>query len=276
MFKSPMLLQSLPVPPDNDIECITELKLDGHRMIMSRFEGKTRLYTRHQNEVTTMYPELLEHEIEEGTMLDGELVALDDEGKPDFESLQLRSRSKKLFHQVPLQFVAFDSLYHQYKRMTSKPLHERKEKVAISLPKNQQTLVAHNFVIGQAQNYFQLVKEMDLEGIVVKDPNSVYKINTRSKAWHKIINYSYRDVLVTKLRKKEFGLVVTDEKGHYLGTIEHASIPLRKSLYSLAKVRKEDTNYVEIDPLPCRVKYRNLTKKGLLCIPVLIEVTPDN
>ncbi|MCM2676310.1 ATP-dependent DNA ligase [Alkalicoccobacillus plakortidis] len=117
MFKSPMLLQSLPEPPDNDIECITELKHDGHRMIMSRFEGKTRLFTRHRNEVTTMYPELLENEIEEGTMLDGELIALDDEGKPDFEALQLRSRSKKLVDQVPLQFVAFDSLYHQHKRL---------------------------------------------------------------------------------------------------------------------------------------------------------------
>ena len=269
-----MLLQSLPEPPDNDIECITELKLDGHRMIMSRFEGKTRLFTRHRNEVSMMYPELLEHEIEEGTMLDGEIIALDDEGKPDFEALQLRSRSKKLIDQVPLQFVAFDSLYHQHKRITSKPLHERKEKVAVSLPQNQQTLVAHNFVMGQAQNYFQLVKEMDLEGIVVKDPNSIYKTNTRSNAWLKVINYSYRDVLVTKVRKKEFGLVATDEKGAYLGMIEYGSIPLRKAFYSKAHTRKEDTKYINIDPLPCRVKYRNLTKNGLLRIPVLIEVNP--
>ena len=72
-------------------------------------------------------------------MLDGEIIALDDEGKPDFESLQLRSRSKKLIDQVPLQFVAFDSLYHQHKRITSKPLHERKEKVAVSLPGVQPT-----------------------------------------------------------------------------------------------------------------------------------------
>ncbi|MGN7313521.1 hypothetical protein ACTHQ4_20750 [Alkalicoccobacillus gibsonii] len=64
--------------------------------------------------------------------------------------------------------------------------------------------------------------------------------NTRSKAWHKVINYSYRDVLVTKLRKNGFGLVATDEEGNYLGTIEHASTPLRKNLYSIARVRKED------------------------------------
>lgn len=274
MFKHPMLLQSLPEPPENDIDCITELKLDGHRMIMSRFEGKTRLYTRHRNEVTSLYPELLEHEIEEGTMLDGELVALDEEGKPDFETLQLRSRSKKLIRQVPLQFVAFDSLYHQNERITSKPLHKRKEKVAVSLPQNQQTLVAHNFVIGQAQNYFQLVKEMDLEGIVVKNPNSIYKTNTRSNAWHKVINYSYRVVLVTKIRKKEFGLVATDEKGTYLGMIEHASLPLRKELYAKSNVLQEGANYIEIDPLACRVKYRNNTKNGLLRVPVLIKVNP--
>ena len=90
--------------------------------------------------------------------------------------------------------------------------------------------------------------------------------------WHKVIHYSYRDVLVTKVRKKEFGLVATDEKGAYLGMIEFGSIPLRKAFYSKAHTRKEDTKYINIDPLPCRVKYRNLTKNGLLRLPVLMNI----
>lgn len=71
-----------------------------------------------------MYPELLERDIEEGTMINGELIGLGDEGKPKLPpyALHLRSRSKKLIHLVPLQFVTFDSLYHQHKRITSKPL----------------------------------------------------------------------------------------------------------------------------------------------------------
>jgi ATP-dependent DNA ligase len=64
------------------------------------------------------------HEIEEGTILDGELVTLDEEGKPDFETLQLRSRSKKLvkFLFNLLHLIAFIPS----KRNTSKTLHKRK------------------------------------------------------------------------------------------------------------------------------------------------------
>ena len=265
-----MLLQSMDSPPEDHIEWITELKLDGHRMILSRFNGTTKLFTRHHNDVTWLYPELLEYEIDDGTMLDGELIAVDSEGKPDFEILQLRSRSRK--NKAHLQFVAFDILFSNYKQVTSIPLSERKKLLAVSIPEDQQTLVVHNFIIGMATSYFHLIEENQLEGIVVKNPESIYKPNVRSNVWYKIINYMYIDVVVTKVRKSKFGLVATDTLGKYLGIIEFASTPIRKTFYTKMDPITESNDYVEIKPILCKVKFRNWTKNNLLRIPVLIEI----
>ncbi|MFK3936599.1 ATP-dependent DNA ligase [Alkalihalobacillus sp. NPDC078783] len=274
MFVSPMLLQSNPVPPDDEKEWITELKLDGHRMILSRFDGKTTLYTRHNNNVTLMYPEIASIDIKDGTILDGELIALDSNGKPDFEMLQLRSRSKKLINSVNIQFVAFDILYHGNEKVMFKPLTLRKELIPTVIPNDQHFVVAHNYIEGNAATYFDLVSKMDLEGIVVKNPNSLYKKNTRSKEWLKVINYSYEEVFLSGYRKDDFGILAVDENGKCLGTIEHMGIPARKEFYKKAKdlITGEDKKYVYIKPtLKCKVKYRNLTKNGLLRIPVFME-----
>ncbi len=81
----PMLLQKVAEPFDDD-SYITELKLDGIRIILSKFNNKVRLYTRHNNEVTSKFPELLNIDISDGTVLDGEIIVTDPDGKPDFES----------------------------------------------------------------------------------------------------------------------------------------------------------------------------------------------
>lgn len=68
LFVSPMLLQKIDHPFD-DNEYITELKLDGIRLILSKFNNNIKLYTRHNNEVTFMFPELLDLDIPDGTVL---------------------------------------------------------------------------------------------------------------------------------------------------------------------------------------------------------------
>ncbi|TSB47113.1 ATP-dependent DNA ligase [Alkalicoccobacillus porphyridii] len=267
MFVSPMLLQSIPEPPDDSEDYITELKLDGHRMIVSRFNGKTRLYTRHRNEVTTKYPEIASIEIEEGTILDGELVALGEDGKPDFELLQQRSRSNK--YEANLQFVAFDILYHRREKVTHKPLVLRKELIPTVIPHDQSSIAAHNYIHGNASAYYELVAQMGLEGIVVKNPHSSYKINTRSKEWLKVINYQYADVFITGYRKSEFGLLLTDAEGKPLGIMEHMGP--RKEYYSRVKDLEDQGEFVRHEPIRCQVKFRNYTKNGYLRIPVFVS-----
>lgn len=86
MFISPMLLHKAD-QPFNDDSWITELKLDGFRCIWTKFYNKVRIYTRHNNEITSMFPELTNLKIPDGTALDGKIIVSDNEGKPDFEAI---------------------------------------------------------------------------------------------------------------------------------------------------------------------------------------------
>jgi DNA ligase 1 len=81
-----MLLQRSEQPFDDE-SFITELKLDGIRLILSKVDNKVQLYTRHKNEVTAKFPELLTIDIPDGTILDGEIIVTDPTGKPDFEAI---------------------------------------------------------------------------------------------------------------------------------------------------------------------------------------------
>lgn len=71
----------------SDSNFLTELKLDGIRLTLSKFDGKVKLYTRHKNEVTAKFKELITIDIPDGTMLDGEIIVTDQDGKPDFEAI---------------------------------------------------------------------------------------------------------------------------------------------------------------------------------------------
>lgn len=71
-----MLLQTIDHPFDDD-SFITELKLDGIRLIFTKINNKVKLYTRHNNEVTARFPELLTIDIPNGTVLDGEIIVTD-------------------------------------------------------------------------------------------------------------------------------------------------------------------------------------------------------
>lgn len=124
---SPMLLERVSEPFDS--ECyITELKLDGIRLILSKFNNKIRHYTRHNNEVTALIAEIFEVlELPDGTVLDGELIVPGANGVPDFEAMMERFKSKKSKH--PIQFCVFDILYYAGERITSFPLIERKERL---------------------------------------------------------------------------------------------------------------------------------------------------
>ncbi|MDR4946463.1 hypothetical protein RGU73_08645 [Neobacillus cucumis] len=124
MFVSPMLLHKSDRPFDDE-EYITELKLDGIRLILSKFNDKVRLYTRHNNEVTSKFPELLTIDIPNGTVLDGEIIVTDSAGKPDFEAMMERFQSKKSAHRI--QYCIFDVIYYNGDKVANLPLIGRKE-----------------------------------------------------------------------------------------------------------------------------------------------------
>ena len=271
MFVSPMLLSKRD-EPFNDDKYITELKFDGIRLIYTKFNDKPRLYTRHQNEVTSLFPELTRLEIPNGTALDGEVIATNDAGHPDFELMMERFSSNK--SNIPIQYCLFDALYYDNKKITHLPLLDRKEYMNECIPSQQETLLPVQWIVGQATEYFELVKRQNLEGIVQKRASSTYQIGKRSKDWLKVINYHFADVSVVGVRKAKFGLLLAYKNGDYAGVMEFMTQNKRKEFYQRyrAYISSETDAYYYLNPgFPCRVKFRNYTKTGKLRIPSFVE-----
>ncbi|GAF66423.1 ATP-dependent DNA ligase [Bacillus sp. TS-2] len=270
MFISPMLLNKLDEPPIDDSGFITELKYDGIRLVVSKLNNSTTLYTRHNNNVTALFPELASLPLPNGTVLDGELIAIDDNGKPDFELMMKRFKSIKLKESIKIQYVVFDLLYYNGAAVTSLPLLERKELLSSVIPEDNPVIVETQYFHGQAIPYFNAVKEHDLEGIVIKKIHSTYKKSTRSNNWLKIINYKFQTVYITGLRKEKFGLLLSDYDGRNIGLMEYAPKHIRQEIYqSYLNYRINETDkFIYLEPyFKCVVKYRNLTKNQLLRIP---------
>jgi DNA ligase 1 len=273
MFVAPMLLHKSD-HPFNDDKYITELKLDGIRLILTKFEDKVRLYTRHNNEVTSKFPELVYIDIPNGTVLDGEIVVIDTLGKPDFEAMMERFMSRSSNHKI--QYCVFDAIYLNGKKVTHLPLIERKKLLDTILDPTE-VITKVQWIYGRGIEYFNLVKEQDLEGIVMKKADSRYQLNKRSYDWLKVINYQYADAVITGIRKNEFGLLLGLENGGTIkpaGIMEFMSPAAKRMFYDSYRdyILEENNQFIYLDPkIKCRVKFRNYTKDGKLRIPSFVE-----
>jgi DNA ligase 1 len=207
-------------------------------------------------------------------VLDGEVVVTDSDGKPDFEAMMARFQSKRSEHVI--QFCVFDVIYHQGQNVSHFSLLERKELLE-GLVKDDDHIAKVQWMQGNCEAYFNLVKQHELEGIVMKRANSKYQINKRSKDWLKVINYKYTDAYISGLRKDEFGLLLGIEESNRLkpaGIMEFVVPEARKQFYSQYKdlIISEDKRFIHLEPkVKCRVKFRNYTKAGLLRIPTFVE-----
>ena len=268
MFVQPMLLQKTDHPFDDD-SYITELKLDGIRLLWTKFDDKVRLYTRHKNEVTTLFPELIAVDLPNGTVVDGEIVSPGKGGKPDFEAMMERFSSKKSTN--PIQLCVFDIVYYENKNVSYLPLIDRKELLDKIIPIDNPLITNVRWIYGNGTAYFNLVRANDLEGVVFKKTDSKYEIGKRSYSWLKLINYQYEDVYITGLRKDKFGLLLSFLDGSPAGLMEFMTPDAKKKLYSMCKVKSQSDEFAFIEPIKCQVKYRNLTSKGKLRIPSFVE-----
>ncbi|MVP02118.1 DNA ligase [Paenibacillus sp. N10] len=260
----------------NSTKHIAELKFDGIRLIISHMD-EIRLYTRHNNDVTLKFPELVHNSpIPAGTILDGEIIITDQDGKPDFEGMLARFQSKRI--KTPVTFVAFDIIKYRGIDVTSLPLLRRKElleQAFIESNHYKRVQVAR----GLTTEYFKIIKQNGLEGIVIKDKDSRYEVDRRSYAWQKVINWIHAEVYISGYRKKDFGWLTaidtTDGQKRPAGIIELGASPVHKKAFNGIKQRlvyKEDDNFVYMEPLiKARVKTRNWTKNGLLRSPVFID-----
>lgn len=278
MFIAPMLLQDAKEnKPYNSKHHIAELKLDGLRCIVSNMD-KLYVYTKDNQLVTYKFPELFQCPLPEGTILDGELIIMDDQGKPDFEAMTARFFSSG--DKTPVIFVAFDILRYKGIDVTELPLLKRKELLEEAFVENAnyKKIKMHE---GKAVDYYEKVRQRGLEGIVLKSKKENYKYqsNKRSRQWQKVINWTYADVYISGYRKHNFALLASIDSANGAklpaGVIEAGLTPLHQKALDGIKQRlvfKEDKNFAYMEPrLMARIKTRNWTKSGRLRSPVFLE-----
>jgi DNA ligase 1 len=173
-----------------------------------------------------------------------------------------------------ISFSVFDIIYYNGEKITNLPLIERKALLEEIIPEDTPLFNKVQWLEGNGVQYFELIKQHGLEGIVQKKFDGKYQINKRSQDWLKVINYQYEDVYISGLRKDEFGLLLNFDSGKYAGLMEFMPIQNRKEFYKQYKdyIVEENDKFIYLDPkLKAKVKYRNLTKKGLLRIPSFME-----
>ena len=188
----PMLATLVDKPFDDD-EWLFEIKWDGYRAVAFLQDGKVRLVSRNQNDLTAEYPELkglAPHVRARTAILDGEIVALDEQGRASFSLMQQRSgfrepgRRRARNASIPILYYAFDLIYLDGYSLFKVDLEKRKELLA-GIVAAGDILRYSDHHLGQGTALFQAAAGKQLEGIVAKRRRSHY-IQKRSREWLKM------------------------------------------------------------------------------------------
>ena len=181
-----------------------ELKWDGIRALAYVDGGRIRLFTRNGREISHRYPELRQVGVELGTrdaVLDGEIVAFDEDGRPSFERFQSRmhvdnaNEIRRLAQRIPVVYIIFDLLWLDGHSLMNVAYEERRaELLDLGLTGASWQTPPHEVGDGAATR--EISERFGLEGVVAKRLDSVYEPGKRSRAWQKIKNTTRQEFVV--------------------------------------------------------------------------------
>lgn len=179
-FIEPMECLAVSGIPDGD-DWTYEIKLDGYRLEAATHSGGTVLFSRRGHVFNDRYPEIVDavNGLPAGTLLDGEVVALSEDGRPNFNLLQNYRTAK-----ARLVYYAFDVLVYRAKEMLRSPLWERR-KILHELITPGEHLGICEVVSTSAVQMLDFVRANGLEGVVAKRAKSIYQPGQRSGVWVK-------------------------------------------------------------------------------------------
>jgi bifunctional non-homologous end joining protein LigD len=276
-----------------------EVKWDGIRAVVYSEPGRFRMESRRLSDITFQYPELRPLGRELGSsdaVLDGEIVAFDESGKPSFERLQQRmnltgeSQIKRRAKQVPVAYVIFDLLYLDGRSLMALPYEERRERLE-DLDLNGPAWRTPAYHHGEGRPLLQATVEQGLEGVVAKRLDSTYEPGRRTGSWIKIKNRQRIQLLIggwlpgEGSRESRIGALLVgrrDEDGslRYAGRVGSGFTektldatlaelePLRRRTSPFAG-RKAPKGSIFVEPCLCAdVEYGEWTSEGLLRAPV--------
>lgn len=274
---------------------IYELKLDGIRCIAYLDKDSTDIRNKRDFKLLSKVPELsdIHKNIKSKCILDGELIVTKN-GVPDFFEIQRRSLMSDPFKiqlagkKYPASFIAYDILYLDGKLITDLTLLERKKMLADIVVESDKIAVSR-YIENKGITLYELAKQQNLEGIVAKEKNSKYYMDSRTKNWIKIKFLKDDDFIICGYLLKEKGFVsliigkykkdVLVYKGHV--TLGVSLKKLNQNKYDvidkpdLGGVPDGHENAIWITPnLVCTVEYMP-NEKDLLRQPVLKSIRED-
>jgi bifunctional non-homologous end joining protein LigD len=179
-----------------------EMKWDGVRALAVVDGRSVRLASRNGNDVTIAYPEIqpLVEQLSLGAVLDGEIVAVDDDGRASFQRLQARmhlrdpAMIREIAAQVPVAYVLFDVLWLDGHLVTDLEYRERRRLLeGLELRGSSwQTPSAGD----DGAHAFEISRQLGFEGVVAKRVDSRYEQGRRSPAWRKVKHHREQEFVV--------------------------------------------------------------------------------
>ncbi len=299
----PMLAEAASEPPDAE-DYLYELKWDGIRALIALDEGMLTIRSRSGRDVTRLFPELADPTAFGAAcgLFDGEVVCLDEEGRPDFARVISRlHRAGDLAVDLgrstsPVYCYLFDCLYLDGRAVVQEPLHRRRAWLEDALRLG--TSYRMSRVVEDGRAFFDAIRRMGLEGIMAKRRDSAYLPGRRGRDWLKIKVRHTADCLIlgyTKgsgVREDTFGALHLGYFDHgvllYRGKVgsgfsEGGLEEVRAALAPLQRVQRpvepppdDDATTTWVEPaLVCEVEYASLTEGGTLREPVFRRLRPD-
>jgi bifunctional non-homologous end joining protein LigD len=259
--KGPMLksvkpmLTTLVDKPFNKENWFFEIKWDGYRAIAYINNSEVELKSRNQISFTEkFYPvteELKTWNIK--AILDGEIIAVNEEGKGEFQKLQSWQKTGE----GTIAYYVFDILWLNGYNVTSLPLSQRKELLKKIIPKNK-TIFFSDHIETQGEKFFKAAVENNLEGIIAKSAESEYLQGIRSNDWLKIKTHKRQEVVIAgytegRSSRKFFGALILgvyeNKKLKYIG---HTGTGFNESLLGIVweKLQKLKTTKCPFEEIP--------------------------
>lgn len=280
--------------PFDDAEWAFEIKWDGYRAIADLSKEEIRLYSRNGIDFSKKFKKvtnslkLQEHQM----VLDGEIVAYDDKGKPNFQWLQQIEDTPNLV----LAYQVFDLLWLNGYSTQNLSYLQRKELLKDALVENE-IIKFSDHILEKGKEFFQAANDMGLEGIIAKKADSIYRENVRSSEWLKIKIHKSDEAIICgftepKGSRKKFGALIL---GKYLngelvfcghtgsGFNDKSLVEIYEKLQPLITAKsafkvtpKTNAKATWVKPkLVAEIKFTELTKDHIYRHPVFLRLRDD-
>ncbi len=295
-FIAPMLAKLSTLPPDES-QWAFEVKWDGVRAIGHSEPGQLRLFSRNGNDVSAAYPELRPLNPALGShraILDGEIVALDAEGKPSFQLLQTRmhlrgeAAVRRQTQSAPVTYMIFDLLWLDGHSLMALPYSERRARLEQLELDGPHWRVPETFV-GAGSALLEATRERGLEGVIGKRLDARY-VSGRHSAWTKVKNWGRQEAVIGGWRGGQggragkigallLGMYDADAQLRYVGRVGTGfdARELERLAALLGPLAREQTPFVGRQPsrdshfvepeLVCEVEFSEWTHAGTLRQP---------